>query len=386
MSQAAFAMTRTIDAMLAVRPAVVGVRTAADALGLRERELLHAGPPLADPRRPPAPLASSIVMSCLHEGWARDEAEAEALLACGALRLASAQSRACVTPLAAVVTAGTPLFEVRDARGAGAAMHAPVSVVRGADTRMGTRDAGLGARLRTRDRETAPAWAVLLDRGGPVDLWAPAVHGLRHGDELHSRTTAANELLAATLRERGDATLADDVAATPLFFLTPWMAACALILREAEGGDLPTLVTRAGGNGERFAIALAALPAHWIACDALPPRGPFVASAPADVAVQGAIGDSAVIDLLGLGGQRVAQAPEPRALVQSQLAPDHDERARRLLLAPHPGLPGSWPIGIGAQRVVDQATSPLVMLAMIAADGRGGFLGRGGCRLPLALF
>lgn len=379
-------MSAAIDAMLAVRPVVVGVQAASEALGLRERELLHAGPPFADPRHPPAPIESSIVMTCLHEGWARDEAEAEALLQGGALTLVPAQTRDCVTPLAAIVGPSTPLFQVRDAGSVGPTMHAPVSVVRGADTRMGARDGGLLTRLRDRDRTTAPAWQALVQRTGPLDLWTPAVHGLGHGDDLHSRTSAANEALAAAVRERGDSELADVVAVTPLFFLTLWMAAAARILRSAEGRDLPTLITRAGGNGERFAIALAGAPAQWITCAATPPQGPFITTVPQDACVLGAVGDSAVIDMLGLGGQRVARAPEPFGLVQPQLKPDHDESARRLLLVPHPGLPQQWPVGIDVQRVVSQANTPFVMLAMVAADGRTGFLGRGGYRPPLDLF
>lgn len=376
----------SIDAMLAVRPALVGVEAASESLGLQERELLHAGPAFIEPRHPPAPIASSIVMTCLHEGWARNETEAEALLRGGALTLIPAQSRDCVTPLAAIVSSSTPLFLVRDRAGVGATVHAPVSVVRGADTRMGTRDGGLIARLEHRDRVTAPAWRMLLRRTGPLELWEPALHGLVHGDDLHSRTTAANDALAAAVRERGDLALADAVAGAPLFFLPLWMAASACILRAAEGRDVRTLVTRAGGNGERFAIVLAGSPEQWITCAARPPRGHFIPNVPRETRVLGAIGDSAVIDMLGLGGQWIAHAPEPFALVQPQLEDDHDARSRRLLLAAHPALPERWPIGVDAQRVVSQGYSPFVMLAMVAADGRTGFLGRGGYRPPLELF
>ena len=101
-------------------------------------------------------------------------------------------------------------------------------------------------------------WRGPSRRAGPIALWPLAAGGLAHGDDLHSRTASANDALAAQLRAHGEPTLADHVAATPLFFLTLWMAASSLILRAAEGGDRPTLVTRGGGNGERFGIALRA--------------------------------------------------------------------------------------------------------------------------------
>jgi len=377
-------MTRSMDDLVASRPILVGVRRAGEALNLARHELLHAGPPLLDPCRPPPPMASSIVMTCIHEGWANDEPEAEALLREGVLRLSPAQERSCVTPLAAIVGPGTPLFEVRES--GGAVVYAPVSAVRGADTRMGSRDSALLSRLQIRDQEIAPAWHSILQDHGPLELLPCAAHGLANGDDLHSRTTAANDVLAVKVRERGDANLADAISATPLFFLTLWMAAASCMLRAAEGGDIPTLVTRAGGNGERFAIALSSDPARWHCCDATSPQGSYVANAPKHAVPVGAIGDSAVIDMLGLGGQRLAHAPEPLSLVNEYLPEHHDESAQSLLRVPHPALPGFWPLGLDAQRVVEQQYAPFVMLAMIAQDGFSGFLGRGIYRPPLALF
>lgn len=108
-------------------------------------------------------------MTCLHEGWAADEPAADALLRSGRLRLSPPQGRGCVTPLAAVVSSGTPPFEVHDA-GSGVSTHAPVSTVRGADTRMGHRDPALLERLRKRDAELAPALRAWLCDRGPIDL------------------------------------------------------------------------------------------------------------------------------------------------------------------------------------------------------------------------
>jgi len=366
--------------MAAVQPLLAAVRPAGVALGLGGRELLHAGPPLRDPRRPPAVLLSSAVVAILHEGWAGSEAEAEALVAAGEVTFSPAQSRACVTPLACVVSPAMPVFVVQ---AGAAAMHAPVSAVRGPDTRMGFRDAGLAERLRVRDAQIAPAWQQLLATQGPLPLLPLAAHGLAHGDDLHSRTSAANARLAGWVREQGAPALAAELEATPLFFLTPWMAASALLLRAAEGGDAPGLVTRAGGNGERFGIALAGAPQQWICTDAAPPQGRRMEGREATPAC-GAIGDSAVIDMLGCGGLALADAPEPLAAFAGHLPEDHASLAARLLCMPHPGL--GRRVGLDAHKVVAQDCAPLVALAMLAADGRTGFIGRGLYRPPSALF
>ncbi len=367
---------------LSARPRLLRVATAGEALGLAPRTLLHAGPPLRDPRQPPPVLLSSAVMTCLHEAWASGEDEAEALLRGGAVTLAPAQPRGCVVPLAFTVAAATPLFEV-DA-GNGAVVYAPVSAVRGTDTRMGHRDPAVLERLRRRDTDTAPRWQRLLAAHGPLDLLPLASAGLADGDDLHSRCAAANTALAAWVHARGDDALAADLAATPLFFLTLWMAASAALLLSTESAGAPCWVTRAGGNGESFGIALAAAPSRWTCVDATPPTGPRLASLPASAAVCGAIGDSAVIDFLGCGGMALAGAPEPLQAFEGWLPADHAGLAGRLLGAHHAGLGRA--VVVDARRVVAQAAAPLVALAMLCADGRSGFAGRGLYRPPLALF
>lgn len=368
--------------LLRVEPMLARTALAGDVLRLPPLELLHAGPPLRDPRRPPAVLRSSAVMTCLHEGWAASIDDAESMLLAGELRLSPAQPRGCVVPLALVVSARTPLFEVRDGD---RRMHAPVSTVRGADTRMGCRDPGLLQRLGTRDRDIAPAWQRLLSEHGPLPLLPLAALGLAGGDDLHSRTSAANAALADWLRQHdAHATLADAVEATPLFFLTIWMAACALMLRAAEGADRPALVTRGGGNGERFGIALAGSAAHWTCVAATPPAGRPAASAATGTAVCNAIGDSAVIDLLGCGGQALAGASEPRQALAGFVPDDLERHAERLLAARHPVL--NRLVGLDARCVVATGSAPLVALTMQAADGIGGFVGRGVYRPPVELF
>jgi hypothetical protein len=376
-------MSRSLAALLAAQPALLGVGTAGTLLGLPPRTLLHAGPPLRNPRQPPPVLLSSAVMLCLHEGWAHGMAEAETLVRDGGLTWEPAQSRACVVPLAHLVSATTPLLEVGD--GLAASTFAPLSTVRGTDVRMGCREPTLLARLAERDQRIAPALARVLLQQGRLPLLPLAVQGLGGGDDLHSRTVEANAALAQWLLAAGDPALAADVADTPLFFLTLWMAACAFMLRCAEPAtDLPTLVTRAGGNGESFGICCAGQPGLWSMAVAQAPSGHLLSTASVHMQVCPAIGDSAVIDVLGLGAQTLATAPEPLQAFADFLPPGYAGLAEQLMAKMHPVLERR--VGLDARRVLAQASTPLVALAMLAADGQGGLLGRGLYRPPAAVF
>lgn len=374
-------MDEALRALVSDKPVLTGVRTAGEALQLAQGELLHAGPPLADPRNPPAVLLSSAVLTLLYEGWASSFDEGERLIATGQVKLMPAQPRGCVTPLASIVSPSTPVFCVEGAAGA---VHAPVSSVGGPDTRMGTRDRRILERLAQRDAVIALEFARVLRSRGPLGLIPMGATALGLGDDLHSRTTTATQLLAAWARPDAPE-LAQLVESNPLFFLTLWMAASAVVLRAAEAAAPAnsTLVTRAGGNGESFGICLAERPDQWICVPGSPPRG-RLADAAAQAAVCNAIGDSAVIDVLGCGGQALAGAPEPLDAFTGYLPPDHETIAQRVMCAAHPVL--QRPVGLDAARVVEHRCPPLVALAMLGADGSTGFVGRGVYRPPVELF
>ena len=376
----------SIESFLAVRPAWVGVATAGDVLGMGPRELLHAGPPLRDPTNPPPVLVSSAAVACVYDGWSDDFDQAEALIRDSRVTFSPAQERGCALPLAFVASASTPLCVVQDANDGATLRYAPLSMLRGADSRMGGRDQSILSRMAQRDTVTAPTLRAVLAERGPLPLWPIAAKGLAAGDDLHGRTAAANSDLACWLRDRKALALAADVEASPMFFLTVWMAACSLMLSTVEGTQGSTLVTRAGGNGECFGIALAGAPDLWVTTAAEPPKGHLQPAAPDGAVVCGAIGDSAIIDMFGLGGQRLALAPEPREAFRGFVPVELKGVAEGLLTISHPMISPPWPVGLDAQLVQAHRQAPLVALSMIAADGRTGFLGRGVYQPPVSLF
>ncbi|RAR54889.1 uncharacterized protein DUF1116 [Paraburkholderia unamae] len=380
------ANARALRRVHAVRPHWRGVVAARDAVRLPAFTLLHAGPPFEDARRPSAVVISSAVLCCLYEGWAKDEAHAERLIAQGEVRLESAQSYGVVTPLAAVISPRTRLVEVADAQAPAARAWSLLGSGAGPQIRFGSRDPRILERMKWRDEVLAP----VLDQGlahGALDLFPLAQAGLDSGDDLHARTTGATAALRALLASRLNHAEVDAMLAqTPLFFLTPWMAACALMLAAAAQAGEPasTLVVALAGNGERVGIRLAGAPSRWITADARAPEGPRIdrdqvaAAAPLT-------GDSGVIDAAGFGAQALAHAPEPAQAFEAWFPAAAHDRQARIHTAPHPAF-GRLPGVLDAARVVREDIAARAAIAMIAADGRSGLLGRGIYTAPPELF
>jgi len=379
--------SRAVGCILACEPQWTEVGAARDLIDLPDRTLLHAGPPLADPTRPPAPMRNAAVLACLHEGWAPDTAAAEAMIATGAIRLEPGLGWRVSTPLVALVSPLTTLVVIRDPGAPGRCWHGFLGTGGGAQLRFGGRDPAILERLAFRERELAPGFRSLL-QAGPVDLLGIARSGLTEGDDLHNRLSSATLVLHAVLASRrvdhpaASAALAALLEA-PLYFLNLWMPACALMLDAAAGIPGATLVTRLAANGETVGIQVGGLPGRWFLAPATPVRGPRMKGAPGDAPYPPATGDSGIIDAFGLGGQALRRAPSLLAAFAPWLAPDDAERARSILAARHPVL-GIEAI-LDASAVVRTGRAPLLSTGMVMSDGRG-LLGRGLCELPLAPF
>src|SRR3954469_10524704 len=235
--------------MTAIRPQWTAVREGGTARGLEGRGLLHAGPPLADPTRPPPPMRNAAVLSCLNEGWANDDAGAEKMLASGAVRLEPSFTRNVATPLVALVSPKTTLAEIADGS---RRYYAYLGTGAGPQQRFGSRDPALGERLAFRENVLAAGFVELLD--APVDLLSIARAAIREGDDLHNRLSSATTLLHALLSTRKAESPAakaalQTVAEAPLYFLNLWMPACQLMLLAGDNEPGCTLVTRLCANG-----------------------------------------------------------------------------------------------------------------------------------------
>lgn len=371
--------------IVAVDPKWTAVRPASEAIGLPDRVLLHAGPPLTDPKSLPPPMLNSAVLACLYEGWAKDDGEAEKLIASGQVRLEPSFTRRVSTPLVSMVSARTTVAVIEDANSK-AAWFSFLGTGGGAQMRFGARDRAIIGRLGFREKELLPGFTDLLSE--PIDLLSIARSSLTEGDDLHNRLSSATAVLHAVLgTRRADSPSAQAALRTvleaPLYFLNFWMPACALMLDAAVGVEGSTLVTKLSANGEIAGIQLAGMPGRWFTARAAPVQGPFMKGAPDDPQFPPATGDSGIIDAFGLGGQVLRRAPSLLAAFEPWLAEDDEARALSVLGGLHPVL--GVPVGLDAAAVAQGGKPALLSTGMVSADGHG-LLGRGLCEMPVSLF
>jgi Protein of unknown function (DUF1116) len=331
---------------------------------LPARVLLHAGPPFRG--APPAPVVNSAIQALLFEGLASNTAAARDLLLRGAVELQPAQDHGIVTPLAQVVSRSMLLVAVEQQHQIG---YAPVIEGPAPALRFGSAAPDCLRRLREvsnwAERVVAP-----LVRRKPLSIAELIRDAVAAGDECHARTAAANEAMLSRL-DGLEPECAANLRASPAFVLTILMAAAAAALRTCRCG-----IEAIGGNGIDFGVRRRG-DRLWHRVPAQAPQGVRFAGQDAADALP-AIGDSAVIDFCGLGGQALSAAPLLVAEWSGVLPADALTR-RQDIIDPPTGI-------VDPERVVRAALSPLINLAILDQGGAAGLIGRGCYAPPASLF
>jgi hypothetical protein len=172
------------------------------------------------------------------------------------------------------------------------------------------------------------------------------------------------------------------------------MAAAKCASMAASGTPGSSLVCLMSRNGTDMGIQLAGLPWRWFTApaagveDALLNEGFVQADAARD------IGDSAVIECVGLGGMAVAAAPAVAAFFGGNAA---DAAARTELMAEIcagrssrftiPGMDfAGTPVGIDARLVCELEIAPQITTGVLHASAGVGQIGAGIAHQPVAPF
>jgi hypothetical protein len=399
---------QAVERILGAEPVLCDVRRAGELIPQLEagRLMLHAGPPLAWEAMC-GPLKGAICGAIVFEAWAPDLASAEKLAATGGIRFAPNHHYGAVGPMTGITTKSMPLLVVEN-RASGNRAYCTLNEGLGKVMRFGGNDAEVLARLAWLRDGLGPLLGKAL-RGGNYGQQAgialnPLIaRGLAMGDEMHQRNVACTSLLLRALapslaRAAADRSLLgksfEFIGANDQFFLNVAMAMGKSILDPARGIADSTVVTAMCRNGTDFGIRVAGLGDQWFTAPVEMPRGLYFPGFGAADANPD-IGDSAILEAIGLGAFAMAAAPAVAGFVGAGGFADavgYTRTMSELTLARNPkwGIPAlefaGTPAAIDIRRVVETGIAPAINTGIAHRRAGVGQVGAGVARAPLACF
>ena len=396
------ANAEAIHRMLGAEPVLVDVIPASEAIpALVEGMILHAGPPL-DWGSMCGPMRGAVVGIAVFEGWAADLADAERLAESGAFRLKPNHDFGAVGPMTGMTTRSQPVLVVEN-RTSGNRAFCTINEGLGKVMRFGGNDASVLKRLGWLRDTLGPALGAALRVGKGIDLKPLVARGLTMGDEMHQRNLACSSLLLRTLapdlaRTTDDRTALAEILAfigsNDQFFLNLAMVLGKAIMDPVHGIEGSSVVTAMSRNGTDFGIRVSGLGDEWFTAPVEMPAGLYFPGFSADDANPD-MGDSTIVETIGLGGFAMAAAPAVAGFVGAGVpssATDFTRTMGEITLTQNPEwtIPAldyqGVPTGIDIRLVVETGIAPTINTGIAHCKPGIGQVGAGVVKAPLACF
>ena len=396
------ANAQALERVFASRPFLIGVRPAREVLpGLEEHTVLHAGPPLGWETMC-GPLRGAILGVLQYEGWAADETAAQALIDAGEIAFRPCHSANAVGPMTGLITPSMPLMIVEN-REFGNRAYTTLNEGVGKVLRFGANDASVLRHLKWLEDIAGPALDAALRRSEGVDLRVMMAQALLMGDEMHQRNVAATSLMARALMPHlvraapspeHLGAITDYLTGNDQFFLNAAMVAAKATMDAASGIAGSTLVTAMARNGTDFGVRISALGERWFTAPVQMPQGLYFPGFSAADANPD-IGDSAIVETLGVGAFAMAASPAVAQFVgvgglsqARRYTAEMEEitigQSPHLLLATLDNQ--GTPSGIDIRLVVETGMTPWINTGIAHRQAGIGQIGAGVAQAPMACF
>jgi len=192
----------------------------------------------------------------------------------------------------------------------------------------------------------------------------------------------------------GQRLIIDFIGGNDQFFLNIAMAMGKAIMDPVKGIAASTIVTAMSRNGSTFGIRVSATGEQWFTAPVEMPKGLYF---PGFSAADGNpdIGDSAIVETIGLGGMAMAAAPAVAGFVGAGSAADALNYTRRMYeitaarnadwTLPTLDFAGT-PMGIDIRKVLETGLAPVINTGIAHRQPGLGQVGAGIVRAPLACF
>ncbi|MEM7407665.1 MAG: DUF1116 domain-containing protein [Pseudomonadota bacterium] len=388
--------------MLAADPVLTDVVTAGSVLdGLDEHVIAHAGPPI-EWARMCGPMRGAIAGAAVLEGWAADLDAATQMAGDGAFAFHPNHHFGAVGPMTGITTRSMPLMVVEN-RAFGNRAFCAVNEGLGKVMRFGGNDESVLNRLRWLADVFGPAFGRALHSAGGIGLKNIVARGLSMGDEMHQRNVACTSLLMRELApafaraERNPEVLADSLAfmsGNDQFFLNIAMVMGKSIMdpvRDIHGSSIVTAMCR---NGTDFGVRVGGTGDAWFVAPVEMPRGLYFPGF-SETDANPDMGDSTIVETIGLGGFAMAASPAVAGFVGAGRASEASHFTERMVEITASRNP-EWtipaldfagvPTGIDVRKVVEAGMTPTINTGIAHREPGVGQVGAGVVNAPRGCF
>lgn len=388
--------------MLTGDPVLIDVIPASEAIAdLQEGMILHAGPPISC-KDMCGPMRGAIAGIAVFEGWAENLADAEEKADAGAFEFHPNHHFDAVGPMTGMTTMSQPVMVVEN-RTFGNRAFCTINEGLGKVMRFGGNDREVLDRLRWLRSSFGPAFGRALRHSGGLPLKDIIARGLTMGDEMHQRNVGCSSLTLRALAP-AFASTSDDrdalssalafMGANDQFFLNIAMAMGKAIMDPVRDIEGSTVVTAMSRNGTEFGIRVSGTGDEWFTAPVEMPEGLYFPGFTADDANPD-MGDSTIVETVGLGGFAMAAAPAVAGFVGAGTATEAAATTHAMAEIVHTENP-EWtipsldylgvPTGIDVRYVVETGLAPTINTGIAHKDPGVGQVGAGVVRAPLACF
>ena len=376
------------------QPVLMGVKPARDVIpGMTRNTILHAGPPI-EWKDMCGPMRGAFIGAAIYEGLAATQEEAVALMDSGAIIYGPNHHHDAVGPMTGMISWSMPVFVVRN-ENFGNTAYCTINEGIGKVMRFGANGPEVIERLKWLRDVLAPALDEAVAMAGGVNLKNILAQSLAMGDEMHQRNVAASlnfykqicGELAEVVNGNPQAKAITEFVArrNEQFFLNLAMATAKVLIDPARDIPHSSIVTAMSRNGVDFGINVSALKERWFTAPCLNPQGMyFPGYSEADANPD--MGDSAIVECIGIGGMAMAAAPAVVSFVGAGSVSDavnYSESMGEITQARNPELPmptmdfAGAATGIDIRKVVETGILPVINTGIAHREPGVGQVGAG---------
>jgi hypothetical protein len=396
------ANSEALRRILEGEPVLVDVIAASQAIpALADHVILHAGPPIGWERMC-GPMRGAVMGIAVFEGWAKDLDDAAAKAAAGLFSFHPNHHFGAVGPMTGMTTKNQPLFVVEN-RTFGNRAYCAVNEGLGKVMRFGGNDAEVLDRLRWIRDVLGPALGRALRQSGGISLKPLVARGLTMGDEMHQRNVACSSLLSRQLApalartsKNNEELVAclDFIGRNDQFFLNVAMAMGKALADPARNIDGSSVVTAMSRNGTDFGICVSGTGSRWFTAPVEMPVGLYFPGF-SERDANPDMGDSAIVETIGLGGFAMAAAPAVVGYIgagRASQAAAFTRSMAEIVVGPNPAwtIPAmdfaGVPTGIDIRLVVETRLAPTINTGIAHREPGVGQVGAGLVKAPLKCF